>query len=72
MVDLSDASVSRAVGASAELVFDAFLDPTALYEIFLATPRGTKGPAYVSPRVGGVFSISEQRDELISMIGKYQ
>ncbi|MDP9145448.1 MAG: SRPBCC domain-containing protein, partial [Actinomycetota bacterium] len=49
------------MAASAERVFDAFLDPAIARQFLFATPEGTMLRAEVDPRVGGRFCFVEGR-----------
>lgn len=59
-------TVSRRFTASAEQVFDAWLDSKALGRWLFATPGGIMKKVEVDPRVGGTFTISEQRGDVLA------
>ncbi len=59
-------TVTRRFDASAEQVFDAWLDPVALGRWLFATPTGVMQKVEVEPRVGGRFVINEQRGEMLA------
>jgi len=54
--------VTRRFEASAERVFDAFLDPATARKFLFATPTGKMVRVDIDPRVGGRFVIVERRD----------
>ncbi len=58
--------------ASAERVFDAWLDPQIARQFLFATPTGKMVRAEVDPRVGGKFVFADLRDgEEIEHVGEY-
>lgn len=59
-------TVSRCFAAPAEVVFDAWLDATAIGEWLFATPGGKMVHVEIAPRAGGKFVVFEQRGELIA------
>lgn len=64
--------VTRRYGASAERVFDAFLDPTKAGRFMFATPAGQMVRAEVDPRVGGRYVFTDRRDgEDVEHTGEY-
>ncbi len=54
--------VSRKFSASAELVFDAWLDPNTVGEWLFATPTGKMSKVEIDARVGGSYLIVENRE----------
>jgi uncharacterized protein YndB with AHSA1/START domain len=53
--------VTRRFGASAERVFDAFLDPDRARRFMFATAAGQMVRAEIDPRVGGRFNFTDRR-----------
>lgn len=54
--------VTRRFSASAERVFDAFLDPEKAGRFMFATPKGQMVRAEVDARVGGHYVFTDRRD----------
>ncbi len=64
--------ISRKFSASAEQVFDAWLDPGGVGRWLFASADGEMKRVEVDPRVGGKFVISDQRgDTLAEHFGTY-
>jgi uncharacterized protein YndB with AHSA1/START domain len=64
--------VTRRFAASAERVFDAFLDPEKAGRFMFATATGQMVRAEVDPRVGGRYLFVDRRDgEDVEHFGEY-
>lgn len=64
--------VKRKFDAPAERVFDAWLDPAAAGRWLFATPGGKMLRVEIDARVGGRFTLTEQRGDLaVEHVGKY-
>ena len=64
--------VTRRFGASAERVFDAFLDVEKARRFMFATPHGEMVRAEIDPRVGGAFAFVDRRGgEDVVHTGRY-
>lgn len=59
---LSSLRVSRRFSHSAEAVFDAWVNPAMAAQWLFATPTGRMGEVRIDARVGGGFSITEERE----------
>jgi uncharacterized protein YndB with AHSA1/START domain len=65
-------TVTRDFAASAETVFDAWLDPALARQFLFATPNGTITTCEIDARVGGRFFIVDRRgEELPEHHGKF-
>jgi uncharacterized protein YndB with AHSA1/START domain len=64
--------VTRRFSASAERVFDAFLDPEKARRFMFAAPTGQIVRAEVDARVGGRYTFTDRRDgEDVEHVGEY-
>ena len=64
--------VTRKFSASAERVFDAWLDPHTVGKWLFATPTGKMVKIQIDARVGGSYVIVEQRDGVdVEHVGEY-
>ncbi len=64
--------VTRRFSASAERVFDAWLDPNTAGKWLFATPTGKMVKVKIDARVGGSYVIVEQRDGVdVEHLGEY-
>ena len=65
--------VTHRFKASAERVFDAWLDPERARKFLFATPTGTMVRAEIDPKPGGSFCFVDRRDgEDVEHVGKYE
>jgi uncharacterized protein YndB with AHSA1/START domain len=75
MARIQDSVLVRATHrfeASAERVYDAFLDPSQAGKFLFATPTGQIVRCEIDARVGGTFTIVDRRDEEdVAHTGKY-
>jgi uncharacterized protein YndB with AHSA1/START domain len=63
--------VKKTYTASAERVFDAFLDPAKAGKFLFATPTGTMIKVEIDPRVGGQYNITRREDKDYEHLGEY-
>lgn len=64
--------VTHRFSATAERVYDAFLDPEKVRQFLFATPTGQNVRCELEPRVGGAFTIVDRRDgEDVEHLGTY-
>ena len=64
--------VSRKFSASAERVFDAWLDPNTVGKWLFATPTGKMAKVKIDARIGGSYLIVESREGTdVEHIGEY-
>jgi len=67
-----DVQVKRRFTASAEQVFDAFLDPAKAGKFLFATPDGEMVRAEIDARAGGKFNFTDRRNgEDVEHTGEY-
>lgn len=65
-------SVTRQFTASAERVFDAFLNPAKAGRFMFATATGTMVRVEIDARVGGAYAFVDRRDgEDVEHVGRY-
>jgi len=65
-------TVERSFDQPAERVFDAWLDQGSAGKWLFATPHGVMKTVEIDPRVGGRFTVAEQRGEVLaSHVGEY-
>lgn len=65
--------ITRRFRASAERVFDAWVDPVTAREWLFATPSGQRVRVEMDARPGGGFVIVERRDGVdVEHVGKYE
>ena len=66
-----DLVVKKTYTASAERVFDAFLDPAKAGKFLFATPTGTMIKVEIDARVGGKYNITRREDKDYEHLGEY-
>lgn len=72
MQDRATVRVTHRFSASAERVFDAWLDPAKARKFLFTTPTGQMVRAEIDARVGGAFCFVDRRDgEDVEHSGKY-
>jgi uncharacterized protein YndB with AHSA1/START domain len=65
-------SVKRKFTASAERVFDAFLDPSKAGQFMFATAAGKMVRVEIDARIGGTYAFVDRRDgEDVEHVGEY-
>ena len=74
---MAELTVTHRYQASAERVFDAFLDPAIARRFLFATPTGEMIVCEIDPRVGGRFDLTERRPDMgpngtdVKHVGEY-
>lgn len=72
MEERKTVAVTHRFNAAAERVFDAWLDPNTVGLWLFSTPTGRMTKVEIDARVGGIYSITENRDgEDIEHTGQY-
>lgn len=70
--ELATLRVEHVFSASAELVFDAWIDPKTAGKWLFATDTGTMVRVDIDARPGGEFNLTDRRDGLdIEHVGRY-
>jgi uncharacterized protein YndB with AHSA1/START domain len=66
-------TVTRRFSASAETVFDAWLNPAIARRFLFATPDGEMLRTDIEAKVGGRFNITERRPDMgdVTHVGEY-
>ena len=70
---MAELTVTHRYKASAERVFDAFLDPAIARRFLFATPTGEMIVCEIDARVGGRFDLTERRPDMgdVKHVGEY-